>query len=136
MTKSRILISGIAIGLLIAAGAASMTPRKPEPIRITEQQRSGALPNDCAIVATEAAARLRNTGAWHRLLVFGYVNLVTGEIRGHALAVWQPIKDSRVFAYDSTGSFELETSSRELKDIAAQLGIVSGCMIVNAHFVE
>ena len=74
------------------------------------------LPNDCAIVASEAASRLAATGAWTRVIFVEYGDPRLGRLCGHALVVWQPPATHTLCIYDASGTLDLETHARDDAD--------------------
>ena len=93
---------------------------KPEPEPDSGLQP--ALKNDCMVTATENYHRLVTTSAWASILRFQvYVN---GKHEwGHAIAVWKIKGDSKILAVDSSGTFELRTTSTALEDVVNALQV-------------
>ena len=111
---------------LAAAVSAAPTPRD--------------LPNDCAIVASEAASRLAATGAWTRIM---RITLITrdGHVAGHAITVWIPPTATHVWFYDQYllgggGSLDLDISERDTCAIAIAIQAKLHILIPEAHFIE
>jgi hypothetical protein len=77
------------------------------------------LPNDCAIVATEAYARLNDSAAWCHILRFDII--FPDHVSGHAVCVWQIELGGKVCVYDRNGTMALETSSRDPRDIVSAM---------------
>jgi hypothetical protein len=79
------------------------------------------LPNDCGIVATEAASRLSATGSWTRIVQIRLVR--DGKTTGHSIVVWQPPTARHIWAYDEfllDGSFDTGVVLRDpQKDLPA-----------------
>jgi hypothetical protein len=74
------------------------------------------------IVATRAYHDLDGHCAWHNMIQFIYV--VDGVPRnlGHVMTVWKIRSDSPVLVYDTGGTITLHTTSRNLMDVAGELG--------------
>jgi hypothetical protein len=73
------------------------------PLKVASSGWSNAptpldLPNDCGIVASEAASRLMATGAWTRIVQLKFSE--HGQLLVHAIVVWRPPTTSHVWAYD------------------------------------
>lgn len=99
--------------------------------------QSGALPNDCAIVATEAEARLLYTAAWSRVALLRFFWTGTWERGGHVVIVWQVTEGGEVMAYDENGTLALETRSQDINDIKAALNKADPSkLIYDARFLE
>ena len=99
----------------------------------------GDLPNDCAVIATEANARVEHNAAWSRVVFLHFVDLQAHELHGHAVTVWQIHEKSHVLLYDASGTIELQTSSRNLSDIVAALNKElrqGGVVVLEAHFID
>lgn len=97
----------------------------------------GALPNDCAIVATEAEARLLYTAAWSRVALLRFFWTGTWERAGHVVIVWQVTEGGEVMAYDADGTLALETRSQDINDIKAALNKIDPSrLIYEARFLE
>jgi hypothetical protein len=96
------------------------------------------LPNDCALIATQAFSRVEENSAWSRVLMFAYLNLETGLTGGHAVMVWQINDKSAVLMYDRSGTIELPTHSHELLDVIAEINklIAPTRIILKAHYAE
>jgi hypothetical protein len=78
--------------------------------------------NDCMVVATENLHRLASTAAWSGILAFRYV-LDGGWLKdGHAVAVWKLSNDGLVYAVDSSGTYQLPTTSTDAREILNALG--------------
>jgi hypothetical protein len=98
------------------------------------------LPNDCAILATRAYARL-HAAYWVKIFSFrleiadpaGNGNKI---LLGHALVLWQAFPHSKIHAYDESGSVELSTRSHDVKDILAEFQKIMLVPIVDGHFWE
>lgn len=97
----------------------------------------GALPNDCALTATEALSRLKDTTPWSREIFLTFFYTHSFRIGGHAMTLWQVYEGGEILAYDEDGTYSLHTSSHEIKDIIAALNKAdSGWLIFSARFVE
>ena len=134
----------IALALSAAIGAVVTPAERDLPTSDVPSLTSAAdvaaapeiLPNRCAIVATEAAARLAKTGAWTRILFIHFIEPGTGELLGHAVVVWQPPTSTQNCVYDEAGTHDLNTSIREPGPIAAQLSKRLRKRIVAAKFLR
>jgi hypothetical protein len=156
--RTQILASLLASVSLIAAAIAitetlSCSPRgealrgHPERIPLPREESNGFvpsissrdLPNDCAIIATEAAARLMRAGVWVKILNIAYVDLETRSIVRHDLTVWQPPAAKQINVYDLSilkGTAELETESHDAKQISAALAKRNDVAIADAYFLK
>jgi hypothetical protein len=95
------------------------------------------LPNDCAIVATEANARLATSAIWSQVLLVRFIDIKNVQINGHALVVWQIHKDGSILVYDESGTVDLDTRSQNPNDIAAALNKRNPLQpIYAAHFIQ
>lgn len=94
------------------------------------------LPNDCAIIASEAASRLAATGAWTRIIVIKFSNPRTKVAFSHALAVWQPPTSHVVCTYERFGMLELRTTRHEPERIGKEWAHIEGVTLIEAHFVQ
>jgi len=95
------------------------------------------LPNDCAILATEANARLATSAAWSQVLFIQVFDFKKLRTFGHALAVWQIHKDGAIIVYDGTGAADLKTHSHQANDIAVELNKLNPTQpIFEAHFIQ
>jgi hypothetical protein len=95
------------------------------------------LGNDCAIVATEANARLATSAIWSQIIFIRFLDFKNLSIAGHALTVWQIHDGGVILIYDENGAVELETHSRVANDIAAALNKRNPRQpIFAAHFVQ
>jgi hypothetical protein len=91
---------------------------------------STSLPNGCEVLAAEACARLTKAGIWSRILIIRYED----KDEGHALCVFQP--HWQICVYDDTGTYELDTNSRDPAAIANLLSIRCGRPIKSARFLK
>jgi hypothetical protein len=94
------------------------------------------LPNDCAIVATEAAARLAATGVWTQVIFLKYFEPQTKRIYGHALVVWQPPTAHIVCIYDATGTYDLATEKHDPAEIGKLWAVNEHVFLLDAHFLK
>jgi hypothetical protein len=90
---------------------------KPEPFKLAFAKKSGPSPKDCAVVATENLVRLQKVAHWARAIAFFYA--VNGTpAGGHAMVVWKIYPDSKVLVIDVSGTFEIETTSEDVTEVA------------------
>lgn len=95
------------------------------------------LPNDCAIVATEASARLGTSAAWSQVLLVKFIDVKTMRVSSHVMIAWQIHKDGAILIYDSDGTLPLDTHSQSAFDIAAAINKVNPKQpIFEAKFVQ
>lgn len=94
------------------------------------------LPNDCLIVASEAASRLAATGAWTRIVLIRFYNPRTKLTFSHALAVWQPPTAKAICVYDWHGTIELGTELHDYNNIAADFCKRANLRLIEAHFLQ
>ena len=98
---------------------------------------SNELPNDCAITATEAYARLGTSAVWSQILFVRFIDIETFRVFGHTFAVWQIHKDGAILIYDESGAIPLDTHSHEPNDIAAALNKLNPSQpIFRAQFIQ
>lgn len=129
--KSRVLL---AIGLFLGYAALFVPTKAAGPTPLD-------LPNDCGIVATEAASRLAATGAWTRIVQIKLIR--DGRLTAHTIVVWRPPTTSHVWAYDDfllEGSFDtgvvLRNPKNDLPTILAVLSNVSHRELVAASYCK
>jgi hypothetical protein len=72
--------------------------------------------NDCVIVATEAYKRLRAEGVWAEVIGMK-MKYPNGKTVGHAMCISEPSKNDNLWAYDSSGSWQLRVKSADLRVI-------------------
>jgi hypothetical protein len=72
--------------------------------------------NDCVIVATEAYKRLRAEGVWAEVIGMK-MKYPDGKTVGHAMCISEPSKNDNLWAYDSSGSWQLRVKSADLRVI-------------------
>jgi hypothetical protein len=101
-----------------------------------------SVPNDCAIVATEAYHRVAPAASWARLLHIDY------QDGAHMICAWQLRANDPVLVYDifflSGATLELPTARRDAEVIAKLFAdelnrgnwTHSTIKITGAHFVE
>ena len=95
------------------------------------------LPNDCAIIATEANARLSTSAAWTRVLFIKFFNTEKLTISAHVMTVWQIHKGGSVLVYDDDGTICLVTHSQKAADIVKELNVGNQTQtIFEARFIE
>lgn len=98
------------------------------------------LPNDCALVATEAAARLVKTGVWVQVMHVTFLEGPSGPA-GHAICVWQLPTSNKIEMYDQYfvaphgASTELDTESHDATEIGKAIGKRFSVVIFEAHFL-
>jgi hypothetical protein len=99
------------------------------------------LPNDCGIVATEAASRLLATGVWTRIVALKFI--CDGQVLEHALVVWLPPTTSHVWAYDEfllNGSLDtgviLKNEERDLPAVVAAIADSSHRQLLAAEYCK
>lgn|GEM_PF-5282196 len=97
--------------------------------------------NDCAIVATEAAARLQRTGCWTRILTINYVDRSDPRQiqRCHAMTVWQPRAAAKIYIYDQAlidATAELNTESHDATTIGQIFAARWNLTFIGARFVQ
>lgn len=97
------------------------------------------LPNECAIIATEAYERLRVTGVWVRLVHMEL--LIDGVTSGHMVVAWQPSPNSPMMFYDDNlfrGTMTIPVSDRNLNSACPILNslLPSNIRIVRASYIE
>jgi hypothetical protein len=80
-------------------------------------------PNDCAIVAAQAYARLKPVTYWCQ--VAAMKGIWRDGASGHALVLFKYQADGNVFVYDEQGSRPLPTSSENLAEIKPVLQSVT-----------
>lgn len=99
------------------APAASVAPRR-QPSDYIDPTRS---PNDCAIIAAQAYARLKPSSNWCQ--VIGVHFQVKGQDwpQDHAMVFFKYQPDGTVWVYDERGSKELPTTSTKLLDLKLAL---------------
>lgn len=91
------------------------------------------LPNDCAIVASEAAGRLRRAGVYARVLQIIFFDHNT--VSRHAIVVWRIPGSDAIAAYDMylmNGTEELKTTKFEAPSLAAALMLNQHILILYA----
>lgn len=91
------------------------------------------LPNECAIVATEAVARLRKAGIDARILEIAYLQHF--DLSSHAMVVWRLPGSDRIAIYDDYflgGTIVLGTNKFDAFHIATSLMVRKHLLIVNA----
>jgi hypothetical protein len=96
---------------------------------------------DCMLVATENYHRLQTVAVWARILAFKFQINGTVIKEGHAVAVWQIDEGGKVYAIDSRGTLELDTTSQKESDVLSALGMKysegSGySFVLVGHFAE
>ena len=117
------LVSLIAAAIMAVSGCVSANPMD--------------LPNDCAIVATEAHSRLRDSAVWDRIIFFKAIDLATLRGFGHAITVWQIEKGGPIYVYDAAGTIQLKTHSRKLADIITELqDRIPSVLFIEAFFAQ
>jgi len=138
----------LAVGLFLTCAAFVVVPPTPRStaekivdngIALVPREKKPSpqdLPNDCVIVATEAASRLAATGVWTRVLICRFFSPLTGKIFTHALVVWQPPTARFVCIYDWNGTFELETTQHDCKSVADAFGKCAHLVILEAHYLR
>jgi hypothetical protein len=96
------------------------------------------LPNACAIVAAQALYRVKDCSVWSRVVWLRFVDFKDTTVHGHALVVWQAFEKGTMYAYDSSGTFELQTKSHTIGDIVFELNskMNSRFYIYEAHYAE
>ena len=94
------------------------------------------LPNDCAILATEANARLAEADVWTRIIFVFFIDPADGRKYGHALTVWQPAGAKQICVYDEHGTVRLTTDSHDPAVIAAELATLTHWKVVDQYFLE
>ena len=97
------------------------------------------LPNDCEIVASEAASRIAATGAWVRIMHLT-IRTREGLVAGHAVTVYQPPTCRNLAFYDQYiisggGTVNLGIESRDAKVIAEAITRTTGPPVLEAHFI-
>ena len=119
--RAKICLASLAATLVLAAAPAQ------------------AIRNDCAIVATEATARLLGAGVWTREFRIVFVDPKTGEKLGHAMTVWQPPTSKKIHIYDEAiidGTWQLDTESTDIADVVRAFMLRSKLVVVSAHYVS
>lgn len=86
-------------------GGRYVTVRRPAPNREL---------NDCVVVATAAYSKLKPNAYWVRMAGFG---LNSKNELGHVVVLYQPTAASKIWLYDKTDSFELQTRSQNLAEL-------------------
>jgi hypothetical protein len=95
------------------------------------------LPNDCAIIATEANARLKTSAVWSQVLTIKYFDSENLCIRRHAMTVWQVHKGGTILIYDAGGTLDLQMHSQKANDIVQALNKLNPTLpILEGHFVQ
>lgn len=91
------LISLLTAAVLLPQSAPAI-PLLPPPLVVSKV----GLPNECAIIASEAVVRLQAAGAHAEMLQIVIVDTgsIDAPVTGHMLAVWQVVPDGVVFIYD------------------------------------
>ncbi len=137
MRRALIFILGIAIGFSLR-----MIPIPVHSENVPSVQSVG-LPNDCAIVATEAYHRVAPAAKWARLL-----HLDLSATEGHMVCVWQLTPHDPILLYDKfylgSQTLELQTAQHDAKVIAAAFADALNranwrhgqVKFTGAHFVE
>lgn len=106
--------------------------------RRPERQTCGQLDNDCAIVASEAAARLSATGAWTKILCIEYDTILQKRFK-HDVVVWLPSTATNLQAFDQFffhGSVELGISRKDADVLGRFICQRQNVKFIGAHFVQ
>jgi hypothetical protein len=97
--------------------------------------------NDCMVVATENLHRLAAAAPWSNILMYSIT--VNGQLQplGHAVAVWKITLDGNVFVVDSSGTFEVFTTSTDANDILAEMAKrfsrrYGGTFVLKGYFAD
>lgn len=99
--------------------------------------QSETLPGSCAIIATQAYAKVENA-YWRELVSYQFIDPENfPSVLGHMICIWQPFEDSTILAYNvrALNTVELGTKSHDITQIKKALA-ARGLIILNAHFVE
>jgi hypothetical protein len=96
------------------------------------------LDNDCALVATEAFAKISPYAVWSKMLKLSYINLHDKQSYGHVMFCFQPFKGAPIMLYDNNGTIILTTRQHNAAVIAKELGeaVKDDLIITYAAFVE
>jgi hypothetical protein len=98
-----------------------LSPRVVQQPALTPTPQPKQEKNDCMVIATENLHRLASKSPWSNILMFKICE--DGEMlqSGHAVAVWKITPNGNVFAVDDSGTFELDTTSTDARDILVAL---------------
>jgi hypothetical protein len=102
-------------------------------------QSPAPLPNSCAIIATEASARLRHAGVWTRMIHVNYREQGSHANCGHMMTVWQPFPGSEILIYDDyflRSTYELHTRRQNAAAIAHEFAKLKHVDVVTAYFLK
>jgi hypothetical protein len=91
----------------------------PQPTPPLPQQEEDK--NDCMVVATEMLNRVRSNSVWSKIVAFSITANSQRQPLGHAMTVWKPTWDGRVFAYDKNGTCELKTGGTDLSVVLTNI---------------
>ena len=96
------------------------------------------LDNDCALVATEAFAKVAPYACWARLLAFKFIDVAEGKTYGHVMFCWQATRNGRILIYDHNGTLFLKTHSTNIRDIVTEMNknAAGHLIIIEALWLE
>jgi hypothetical protein len=107
--------------------AASLAPRQ-QPSYYVDPSRT---PNDCAIIAAQAYAKLKPSTYWCEVIGVHFQINGTDWPQDHAMVFFKYQADGTVWVYDERGSKEIPTTSTTLADLklAMESQLADGVMV-------